>query len=191
MKSVALAVLFLASLTSMTPAPSPNLVISEEGKNLFVHLNSQLQGTTISITDQSANTLFFADAYDGAYAKKFNMERLANGTYYFRVDNPEASQVYTLKLVENRIEIVQKEEKSSPSVFRVDGNTVFFALSSTDLKKVAIKITNSQNAEVFRTTENVDGSIDKVFNFEKAVKDSYTIRVVDGKTTYSQYIEVG
>lgn len=191
MKSAAIAVLFLVSLTSMTPAPNPNLLISDEGKNLFIQLNSQLRGTTISITDQSANTLFFADAYDGTYSKKFNLEQLANGTYFFRVDNPEASLVYTLKLVEDRIEIVQKEEKSSPSVFRVDGATVFLALSSKDLKKVDIKITNSQNAEVFRTTENVDGSIDKVFNFEKAVKDSYTIRVVDGKTTYSQYIEVG
>ncbi|WP_375584212.1 hypothetical protein [Cyclobacterium xiamenense] len=190
MKSAAIAVLFLVSLTSMTPAPRPDLVISEEGKNLFVQLHSQLQGTTISITDQSANTLFFTDAYEGSYAKKFNLEQLADGTYFFRVDNPKASQVYTLKLVEDRIEILRKEEKSSPSVFRVDGATVFFALSSEDLKKVDITITNSQNAEVFRTSENVDGSIDKVFNFEKAVKDSYTIRVADGKTTYSQYIEV-
>ncbi|WP_162418388.1 hypothetical protein [Cyclobacterium roseum] len=190
MKSTAIAVLFLLSLTSMTPVPKPNLVISDEGKNLFIQLNSQLRGTTIAITDNSENTLFFADVYDGTYAKKFNLEQLGDGTYYFTVDNPEASLVYTLNLKDGNVNILQKEQNAAPSAFRTDGNKVFFTLEKKDLKKVNIKIINSSNAEVFSKSETVDGSIDKVFNFEKAVKDSYTITIEDGQTTYFQQVEV-
>lgn len=190
MKSTAIAVLFLLSLTSMTPVPTTNLVISEEGKNLFIQLNSQLRGTTISITDNSENILFFADVYDGTYGKKFNLEQLAEGTYYYTVDNPEASLVYTLNLKDGNVNILEKEQNAAPSAFRTDGDKVFFTLEKKDLKKVNIKITNSKNAEVFSKSETVDGSIDKVFNFEKAVKDSYTITIEDGETTYFQQVEV-
>ncbi|MDN3687226.1 hypothetical protein [Cyclobacterium jeungdonense] len=189
-KSTAIAFLFVVSLTSMTPVPTTNLVISDEGKNLFIQLNSQLRGTTVSITDNSENTLFFADVYNGTYAKKFNLQQLADGTYFFTVDNPEASLVYKLNLKDDKVEIIQKEQKASPSAFRIDGDMVFFTLEKKDLKKVDIKITNSNNAEVFSKSETVDGSIDKVFNFEKAVKDSYTITIEDGKTTYFQHVEV-
>lgn len=190
MKSTAIAVLFLLSLTSMTPVPTTNLVISDEGKNLFIQLNSQLRGTTISITDNSENILFFADVYDGTYGKKFNLEQLAEGTYYYTVDNPEASLVYTLNLRDGNVNILEKEQNAAPSAFRTDGDKVFFTLEKKDLKKVNIKITNSKNAEVFSKSETVDGSIDKVFNFEKAVKDSYTITIEDGETTYFQQVEV-
>ncbi len=189
-KSTAIAVLFLLSLTSMTPVPGPNLLISDEGKNLFIQLNSQLRGTTISITDDSENTLFFADVYDGTYSKKFNLEQLADGTYYFTVDNPEASLVYTLNLNDGNVKILQKEQNATPSAFRTDGDKVYFTLEKKDLKKVNIKITNGSNAEVFSKSETVNGSIDKVFNFEKAVKDSYTITIEDGETTYFQQVEV-
>lgn len=190
MKITAIAALFLISLTSMAPVPSNHLVISKEGKSFFFSMKSQLNGSTIKITDNSANTIFYTDVYDGSYAKKFNLEQLAEGTYYFTVDNPQASVVYTLDLNDNKVEIIKKEEKASPSNFRIEGDKVFFALSNDDLKMVKIKITNSKNAEVFYESERVEGSIDKVFNFETAEKDSYTISIEDGKNTYYQHIEI-
>lgn len=189
MKSTAIAVLFSVSLMSMTPVPTTQLAISDEGKNLLFQLNSQISGTTISISDNAENTLFFADVYDGNYSKKFNLEQLADGTYYFTVANTESSLVYTLNIKDGNVEIIEKEEKSSPSAFRIEGDKVFFTLTSKDLKKVDIKITNGSNAEVFSKSERVDGSIDRVFNFENAVKDNYTITIEGGKKTYFQYVD--
>lgn len=98
-------------------------------------MNSQISGTTISISDNAENTLFFADVYDGNYSKKFNLEQLADGTYYFTVANTESSLVYTLNIKDGNVEIIEKEEKSSPSAFRIEGDKVFFTLTSKDLKK--------------------------------------------------------
>lgn len=191
MEISAIAAFVLVSLTSMTPVPTNSLISSNEGKNLFFSLDSHSKSSTIKITDKTANTLFYTTVYDNEYAKKFNLEQLAAGTYYFTVDNPQASVTYTLELKGDKIAITQKEEKINSSVFQVVGDKVIFTLSDKDLKKVDIKITNSNKDEVFRESASVDGSFDKVFNFEKAIKDQYTISIKDGKKTYLQHFTVG
>ncbi|SHM42378.1 hypothetical protein SAMN04488057_101408 [Cyclobacterium lianum] len=191
MKISAIVALVLVSLTSMTPVPTSSLISSSDGKNLFFTLDSHARSSIIKITDQTANTLFYTTVYDDEYAKKFNLDQLAAGTYYFTVDNPQASVTYTFDVKGDKIAITQKEEKITPSVFKVMGDKVVLTLSDEELKKVDIKITNSNKQEIFSASEKVDGSFDKVFNFEKAVKDEYTITVKDGKKTYFQHFTVG
>ncbi|NHE55377.1 hypothetical protein [Cyclobacterium plantarum] len=191
MKISAIVALVIVSLTSMTPVPSNTLISSHEGKNLFFTLDSQAKSSIIKITDKTANTLFYTTVYDNNYAKKFNLEQLASGTYYFSIDNPQASVTYTLDVKGDKIAITEKEEKIATSVFKVIGDKVILTLSDEELKKVDIKITNSSEDEIFSASEKVDGSFDKVFNFEKAIKDEYTITVKDGKKTYFQHVTVG
>ncbi len=190
MKSAAIAFLFIVSLTSMATVPTNDLVILDEGKSLFLSLESQLDGSTVKITDKTGNTLFFADMYDGKFSKKFNLEQLESGTYYFILDNPQASVVYTLNVKGENVEIIDKAEKASPSVFRKEGDKVLFTLADNDLKRVEIKITNSKDAVVFKESKRVDGSINKVFNFEMAAEDRYIIAIADGKNTYYHHVEV-
>lgn len=191
MKISAIIAFVFVSLTSMTPVPTNSLISSNEGKNLFFSLDSHSKSSTIKITDKTDNTLFYTTVYDNNYAKKFNLEQLTAGTYYFTVDNPQASVTYTLDVKGDKIAITERTEKIGSPVFQVVGDKVIFTLSDKDLKKVDIKITNSSKDEVFRASESVDGSFDKVFNFEKAIKDEYTITVKDGKKTYSQHFTVG
>jgi hypothetical protein len=190
-KISAIAAFFLVSLTSMAPVPTNGLVIGEDGKSLYFHLGSYSEASTVKITDKTANTLFYANVSGKNYVKKFNLEQLETGTYYFVVDNPQSSVAYTLSIKDNKVAIIHKEEKTTSPVFRVVGEKVLFSLSNKDLKNLEIKITNSKNLVVFKEDVSVEGSLDKVFNFEKASKDQYTITIKDGNTTHKKRIEIG
>ncbi len=175
----------------MANVPNNSLIIEEEGKSVYFHLAPYSKASSIKITDKAANTLFSTTVSDQNYSRKFNLDQLETGTYYFVVDNPQSSVVYTLSIKDNKVTILHKEEKTTPPVFRVVGDKVIFSLTQNDLKKVEINITNSKNAKVYKESVSVDGSFDKVFNFENASRDLYTITIKDGNTTHYQDIKIG
>lgn len=76
------------------------------------------------------------------------------------------------------------------SPFRVDGNKVIFKIENSDLSEVTIQIIDSKNRIVYKETIEKEPTIGKVFNFESAFEDEYTIEIKDGDDTYRKSIEI-
>lgn len=69
------------------------------------------------------------------------------------------------------------------------GKKVTFRLDNPDLTTVILKVIDSEGRIVyFETTK--EEQLNKVFNFEKAFSDDYTIIVKDGPETYKRAISV-
>lgn len=76
------------------------------------------------------------------------------------------------------------------SPFRIDGDKVLFKIENNDLSKVTIQITDSKNRVVYQEVVEKEPIIGKVFNFESAFEDEYTIEVKDSDATYTKTIKI-
>jgi hypothetical protein len=56
---------------------------------------------------------------------------------------------------------------------------------------VDIEIFDNQSNVVFKESTKGELIVGKAFNFKKALKGSYTIRLNDGEETYYQNIKIG
>ncbi|WP_299766734.1 hypothetical protein [uncultured Dokdonia sp.] len=87
-------------------------------------------------------------------------------------------------------------EKSNPTtiaddlVIREKDEKVSVILLNLDLNPVKITIRDGFGRIVFSETINDNKTIHKSFNFKKAYKGSYSIKVKNGLTTYSKEIEI-
>lgn len=78
----------------------------------------------------------------------------------------------------------------SDMVIRKKDEKVSINLLNLDLNLVEIIIRDGLGRIVFFETINNDQTIQKSFNFTKAYKGSYSIKVKDGSTTYNKEIEI-
>jgi len=75
-------------------------------------------------------------------------------------------------------------------VIREKGEKVSIILLNPDVNPVVITIRDGRGRIVFTETITNDEAIHKSFNFTKAYKGSYSIKVKDGVTTYKKEIEI-
>ena len=76
------------------------------------------------------------------------------------------------------------------SIFREKEDMVFVNLYNLDKEKVEIKIYDSQNRVVYTETITDSLLVKKVFNFEDAFEDSYTLVIKKQGETYKKNILV-
>ena len=76
------------------------------------------------------------------------------------------------------------------SIFKEKGDKVFVNLYNLDNEKVEIKIYDSQNRVVYTETITDSLLVKKVFNFETAFGDSYTLVIKKQGETYKKNILV-
>jgi hypothetical protein len=191
LKSTAALALLFATTTGMATEPKISLAHGNDAKSLVVKLDSQAQDSKIKLIDDNARTIYSENIRSKDYVKKFNFKNLEIGTYYFSVENALSSVVYALTINDKNLSIAIKNESTNKPVFRKTGNKVYVNLFNADQQKVDITIIDSEERVVFKESAKDELIIGKIFNFKKALKGTYTIRVNDGEDTYYQNITIG
>lgn len=190
LKSSAVAVLMLVSLTSMAEEPTTSLTRGSEATSLVFKMNAPSQASSVSISDENGHTLFYEYVMDADYSKLFNLKNLHSGTYHLNVNDEASTIVYAVAIKDKMVTSINKIESITPSVFEKEGQKVHLNLENKDLSKVNIKILNEADAQFYGETLISQNNIVKTFNFEKANKGNYTITVKNGKKVYQKNINV-
>ncbi len=190
LKSTVAIALFFATATGMANEPKIILTSENDSKTLVLEMDSQ-QVSKIIMMDENARTIYSENIQSTDYIKKFNFKDLAVGTYYFTVENALSSVVYTLDVNSKDVKIANTTKNITKPIFRKVGDKVYVNLFNADQRKVDIEILDNQRNVVFKESTRGELIVGKAFNFEKAVKGSYTIRVNDGEETYYQNIKIG
>ncbi len=191
LKSTAVLALMFVTMTSMANNPKISLTSGNDAKSLVFEMDARSNASKIKLMDDNAKTIYSENILDTNYAKKFNLKDLAAGTYYFTVENVVSSVVFTLNVNSSEVKIANKKENSPKPIFRKTGDKVSVNLFNADQQKVDIEIVDSRNRIVYRESSKGELIISKAFNFEKALKGNYTIKVSDGEETYYQNISIG
>lgn len=188
--SVVLA-LMSTTTSSMANDPKISLVPGNDAKSIILELEDQIKASTLRLTDADNNPIFFENTRENRYAKKFNLEKLANGTYFFAVKNPLQSVIFTLNLKDTEVKIVDRAENNPKTVFRKAGDKIYLNLMNQKEADVAILIMDDQDRVIFNETVGDEFIVQKTFNFESAIKGRYTVTVKNGTNTYHESIVIG
>ena len=108
---------------------------------------------------------------------------LEDGVYYILAEDTMRSIVYKISLKGNVVKIVDRKENTRP-VFRILEDRVFLNLLNLKKDKVEIKVFDSYNRIVFKQDIKDAMLVEKAFNFEKALADTYTIVVKNNNEVY-------
>lgn len=190
LKSAAVLTLLFATTAAMATEPKIDLTTDNEAKSLVLEMDATSGESEIRLTDANDNIVHYENVSQSAYAKKFNLKSLANGTYYFTVENPSKKMVYTISLKNKEIKIADKRESSQIPVLRKSGDRIYLNLLNKDLNTVRVKIINGNNESLESQIFKGDLTVGEVFNFENAIKDNYLVVVQDGRNTYRQSISI-
>ncbi len=180
-----------ATTSSMANNPKISLAPGTDSKSIIVKLDEQVKKSTLRLTDADNNSIFFEDISENRYAKKFNLTNLENGTYFFAVKNSLQSVIFTLKVQDTEVKIVDREENNEKPVFRKVGDKIYLNFMNQEEANVDIVIVDNQNRVVFSETSKGDFLVQKAFNFQSAVKGRYIVSVKSGKNTYYKSIVIG
>ncbi len=190
LKFTAVVAFMFITMTSRANELKFSLVADKDAKSLVFELESGSKESIVKLIDGHTNIIYQERISNEGYAKRFNLKDLEPGTYYFSVENPIKNVVYTLNVERTEVEIVKRKDNKAKVVFRKVGDKVYVNLLNQDLDKVDIKIVNGNNTAVYHESFNDSLTVGKVFNFEKAIADRYTIVVSDGHDSYYENIEV-
>ena len=177
--------LMLSTVVSMASEPKMNLVANSIAKSLIFTLEEVTENMNIQIIDAYDNIIYSEKFTGDTLRKRFDLENLDSGTYYFFTENEFKSYMYTISLDNDKLEILSKEE-THKAHFRKTEDKVFVNLLNLDKSKVAIKVYNEDDRLVHSETVVEKIVVEKAFNFTNAYAGSYTIMIEDGINTYTQ-----
>src|SRR5690606_11294912 len=103
------------TMTSMANEIDPkiNLASGSDPKSVVLEMDSRSDKSVIELKDAKENIIYYEQILKGDYFRKFNLKDLQVGTYYFTVENASESVIYTLNVMNNKVAIVNKTEKST------------------------------------------------------------------------------
>lgn len=187
-----LTVLVLFGTMTVGLAKEPSLILRNEKDNnsLIFRLDTPSRDTAIRLFDRHGNTIYSETTGDVAmYGKKFDLNKLGSGYYFFEIEDSFRQIVYTIEVAKDAMRILEKEEKLKP-IFRKKGNKLYLNLLNLEESNVQIKVLDSRNRVLF--TEVIRGElvVEKAINFEKAYLDNYTVVVQSGGETYYENVLV-
>lgn len=189
-KLSAVVAFMFVTIAGMANEPKLNLVAHEASKSLIFSLDGQSSDATVKITDTENNVIFSENLEaKKVISKKFDFRNLESGTYYLTMENELRIIRYTLEIDEAALKLGPKKEDAKP-VFRTKGDMVFLNLLNLEQKEVTIKVYDSSYRLLYSEVLADKLLVEKVFNFESAKKDSYTVVVKDKTNTYYRDIVV-
>lgn len=190
MKFTVVAAFMLVSFTSMANDLTLYLVVAKNEKSLVFHMDQQTIDGALRLVDMDDNVIYSENiAKESAYNKRFNLTGLENGTYFLRIENPLKTVIYKVNVDEASVKIVDREEKVKP-FFKREAGKVYFNFLNLDKEKVNIAVYDTSDRLVFSESVADEPIVERVFNFEKAFKDTYTVVVKNGADTYYERIVV-
>ena len=189
LKFTAVIALMFTTVVDMAREPKLSLVTNGQSKSLVVELDTQHDKTFLKIIDEDQNIIFSEKVSETSYSKKFDLNELENGSYYFKLDDSLRTLVYPIRVENKEVKILKRIENTKP-VFRKKGEMLFLNLLNLDSEDVQIKVFDSNNRTLFKEVIKNETVITKAFNFESAYEDHYTVVVKEGKNIYYEDIVV-
>jgi hypothetical protein len=187
-RTAAMVALIFATATGMAKDEKLSLETKNESKSLVFEMDAQKE-TAIKLSDAANHVIYSEKVSDTFYTKRFNLENLSDGMYYFTTEDALRKITYTISVHGDNVEILRKKENTKP-VFRTENQTVYLSLLNLNKKEVKIEVFDSSDRKVFSEKRNNEMIIEKAINFNKAYKDRYTVVVKDSENTYYESIAV-
>lgn len=189
LKFTAMIALVFTAAVGLAREPKLSLLSEGQSKSLIVELDSQHKKTYLKIIDENEHIIFSDNISEKSYMKKFDLTELENGSYYFKLDDPLRTLIYPIRVENRKVRILKRSENTKP-VFRLKGDRLFLNLLNLDSDDVKIRVYDSNNRTLFKEVIENKSIVTKVFNFEKAGEDRYTVVVKDGENTYFEDVVV-
>jgi len=189
LKFTAMIAFMFITAVGLAKEPKVSLLTEGQSKSLIVALDSKNNKTILKIIDENQNIIFSEKISVNSYTKKFDLDKLENGSYLFELDDSLRTLTYTIRVENEEVKILRRIENNKP-IFRKIGAKLYLNLLNLDSKDVEIKVFDSDNRTLFSEVVENENIVSKAFNFETAHKDHYTIVVKDGENTYYEDIVV-
>lgn len=189
LKFTAMIALMFTTVVGMAREPKLSLIKNGESKSLVVELDTQHDKTFLKIIDEDQNIIFSEKVSETSYTKKFDLNELESGSYYFEVDDALRTLVYPISVENKEVKILKRIENTKP-VFRLKGDRLFLNLLNLEGKDVQIKVFDSNSRTLYKEVIKNETVITKAFNFESAYEDHYTVVVKEGKNIYYEDVVV-
>ncbi|MEK6154977.1 hypothetical protein WIW50_17030 [Flavobacteriaceae bacterium 3-367] len=187
--TVVMAFMFTTVL-SMAKEPKLYIAAGRDAKSLVFSMETQSDGTSIKFVDAKNNLIYserIADA--NGYTKRFDMSKLAEGKYIFEMEDAVRVIQYTIEVEATNMEIIEKTERTKP-YFRRKGDRIYLNLLNLDKGGVQVKVYDGDNRLIYKELFTGELVVEKVFNFERAFEDNYTVVVKDSNDTYYEAVIV-
>lgn len=181
--------LLFATVTGFANDDKLSLINKKESKSLIFELDAKGGDTRIALEDAQNHVIYFEKVTKISYAKKFDLNFLENGLYYFKTEDTLKNVVYTIEISNEGAQIVDKKETPKAIFKNVDGK-VYLNLLNLSKKDVEIKVYDSDRRLLFSEKRKNEIIIEKVFNFSGAHADNYTVVVDNTSNTYYKDIVV-
>jgi hypothetical protein len=104
---------------------------------------------------------------------------LANG-------NANATDKKGIRMIEVQPKVVELLDP----VFSRKGDKLYMNLLNLDLKTVTIKVYDSEGRLVYSDKNKGEQIVQKAFNFENAIKDTYKVVIYDGNKKFEETVTV-
>ncbi len=182
------AFMFIAAI-SMAKEPKLILTAYSEAKTLVLELEDVSSNTSITLKDAQNNIIYAESIKNDLYSKKFNLKNLVDGVYFFETEGEFKSTVYSIKVEDNSLAILDKEEVIKPFFTEVEEH-VSLNLLNLDKKDVSIKVYDEDSRLVFEEEITNEMIVEKSFDFSGAYEGNYTVSVSYGDKSYEKYFTV-
>ena len=189
MKTILKTTVALALVLTTTIGSAKNseigLTLSKVSKALILSLENPSKDFTVRISDKDDNVLYFERMEKSVVKKKFDLQGLQNGTYFFTTSDSTKTIVYTVAINGENIDILNKNETVKP-YYRVAKERLFINFLNLDKSKINITVYDEEYRVVFSETVNEEMIIEKAFNFEGAFAGNYRVVVSDKNKSYTE-----
>ena len=188
-RSIAVVALMFVVATGLANEPKLSVTSNAE-KSLNFVMDEISEQTSISIFDKQGVIIYSEDlAAAHIYSKKFNVNNLPQGGYFFKVEDDLKETIFAFFVEDSKIVIAEKNVNTKP-VFRRKEGKVYLNLLNLDKKDVKIKVLDNNDRVLFEEIISNTSLVEKVFNFENAFDGNYTISVQDKTNSYYEVVVV-
>ncbi|SHJ85582.1 hypothetical protein SAMN04488513_11095 [Pseudozobellia thermophila] len=181
--------LMFGTMTASANEGKLSLVTTENTKSVVFELDADAGKTTIKLLDKDSNVIYFENVEKEAYVKKFDLQNLKDGQYYFLTDDALRTTTYVINVKGSKVAILDKKEDTKP-VYRSKDGVIYLNHLNLDKSKVNVNVFDSSDRLVFSQEWKDTMVVEKVFNFKNAFKDTYTLVLSDGDKSYYETINV-
>lgn len=185
--SVILALMFA---TNGTMGAEPKVSVDKATKNIVIELDKPTSEYLVRFIDMDDHVIYSKRIdKNGIRDKKLDLTKLRIGNYALTVENNLRIVEFMITIEETGVSLVSKKIGYKP-VFRKKKGSVYLNLLNSDLNPVSIEVHDAMGRLL--SSERMDGilNVSKSFDFNKAFKGSYSIKVKNGDTVYTEVIEV-
>lgn len=184
------AIIALLFATNGTMGAEPKVSVDEARKNIVIELDKPTFEYQIRFIDMEDHVIYSERIHKSEIRdKKLDITRLPIGDYVLTIENYLRTTVFRITVGNSGASMVSKKIDHKPVYLKKDGK-VYLNLLNLDLNPVDIEVRDEMDRLLF--SETIDGTptVAKSFNFKKAFKGFYTIKVKDGAIVYTEEIEV-